>query len=433
MHGDERYLYYTTGQAHQWPGGKTYRVNKADGTEELFFGQGGGDMIYVEGDYVYVSQSHGLPTQIWKINKHTAEVVWTWTGYGACYGYGVGKYGLYGRGASRGYSYVWKENGTVKWTSTGLTRYPDFALPDLKNDLYVETGLWSPNTIQRVSKADGSIIWQKKGPTEEMGEVTQPVDITDDVIWVAWYKGEYPNQYFYALATWDRDTGALIEAFPEKPYSRIWHLGPEGSLIFNYSDETGNALVWNYEISKLSKINSQTWEVYWTTDLGWPLHYAPHRLFIDGEHIYLRDFDDPTMVYQYLWRAPAGASADLVRRGAWPEHRHFVLSKDGDLSVDDRHGTPGFQTLYGLVKNTGNTTLPAGTYKIVWNITTETGYVKTVETFGTITLPPGELTELTYDVPAEELPPDKYYVKAYASYYGVKGEKTKTFTFTVVP
>jgi len=130
---------------------------------------------------------------------------------------------------------------------------------------------------------------------------------------------------------------------------------------------------------------------------------------------------------------PPGASADLIRRAAWPEHRHFVLSKDGDPSVEDRHGTSGNQTLYGLVENTGNVTLPAGTYKVVWNITTEIGYVIFVETIGTIPLQPGEITQLTYDVPAEELPLGKYYVKAQAYYYGTKGEKTKTFSFTVVP
>jgi hypothetical protein len=77
--------------------------------------------------------------------------------------------------------------------------------------------------------------------------------------------------------------------------------------------------------------------------------------------------------------------------------------------------------------------LPARTYKIVWNITSESGYVKTVETFGTVALGPGELTELTYDVSAQDLPSDKYHVEARCYYNGKKGERTKTFTFTVVP
>jgi parallel beta-helix repeat protein len=134
------------------------------------------------------------------------------------------------------------------------------------------------------------------------------------------------------------------------------------------------------------------------------------------------------------WGMPSGMSANLVRRKAWPEHRHFVLSKDGNQTVEDRHGTPGYQTLYGIVENTGNITLPAGTYKVLWNITTETGYVKSVKTFGAVDLAPGELTTLTYDVPAQDLPPDKYYVKAQCYYYyAVEGERTKTFIFTVVP
>lgn len=46
-----------------WLCGKTYRVNKADGTEELFFNQGG-DMVYVEGDYVYITISWASHTDM---------------------------------------------------------------------------------------------------------------------------------------------------------------------------------------------------------------------------------------------------------------------------------------------------------------------------------------------------------------------------------
>jgi hypothetical protein len=302
MHGDKDYLYYTDAVAHRT--GKLYRVNKADGSEELFFNVGG-DMIFVEGDYLYVSESIGLSTNIWKLDKRTAEIIWHWRGYGSSYGYGVGKYGVYGRGAWRGNSFIWKENGTVKWTSDGITRYPDQVLPDLKNDVVIETGLWSTNTIQRVSKVDGSLIWRRRGPTEDMGEATRAVDITDDVIWVEVHKGTYPNQFFYALGKWDRETGETLEIFPELPYRFIAHVGPEGSLTFDFPDERGNALVWE-DPKFLRKVNTLTWEVYWTTDLGPPLIYCSEwRPFIDGNYIYLVDWDDPTIIYQFLWRAPA--------------------------------------------------------------------------------------------------------------------------------
>ena len=133
------------------------------------------------------------------------------------------------------------------------------------------------------------------------------------------------------------------------------------------------------------------------------------------------------------WGVPLGMSADLVRREAWPEHHRFVLSRDGDPSVDDRHGTPGNQTLYGIVKNTGNVAIPAGTYKVVWNISSSTGSSRIVETVGSIDLAPGEITVLTYDVPAIDLAPGKYYVEARCYYYAVEGEKVKMFSFTVAP
>lgn len=131
---------------------------------------------------------------------------------------------------------------------------------------------------------------------------------------------------------------------------------------------------------------------------------------------------------------PTGAFANLVQRKAWPEHHHFVLSKDGDPAIDDRHGTPGYQTLYGMVKNTGNVTIPAEMYKVVWMITDSIGSsVHTLETVGTVDLTPGDITVLAYGVPAANLTPGKYYVEAQCYYYWIAGETAKTFGFIVVP
>ncbi len=130
---------------------------------------------------------------------------------------------------------------------------------------------------------------------------------------------------------------------------------------------------------------------------------------------------------------PPGLSADLVRRASWPEHHRFVLSKDGDPSIDDKHGTPGYQTLYGMVKNSGNITIPAGTYKVVWNISDSIGSTSIVEMVGTLDLVPGEIRVLTYNVSSWDLALGKYYVKARCyCYYTMKGEKIKSYSFIVV-
>jgi parallel beta-helix repeat protein len=304
MHGDENYIYYTA------ENGGTYRINKITGVEE-FFSQYGHDLIWVEGNYVYVGEGYELSgsstNDIYKYDKN-GNIIWhvhpTYEGPwgGATFQFGVGKYYIYAVAGPYAYGAISKEDGSIVWVSQGgVTRYPDMVIADLKNDVVIECGYWSPNTIQRISKVDGHIIWQRKGPTEEMGECTEPVDITDDAIWIRWYKGEYPNHYFYALAKWDRNTGALIQAFPELPYGMMWHVGPEGSLTFDYPYEAGNALVWNYQTNELCKVNTNTWEIYWSTDIGYPMEYCAERLFIDKEFIYLGDKYNPRIIYQYQW------------------------------------------------------------------------------------------------------------------------------------
>lgn len=126
---------------------------------------------------------------------------------------------------------------------------------------------------------------------------------------------------------------------------------------------------------------------------------------------------------------------DLVRKSAWPEHHHYVVSKE---KLEDRHGTPGFQTLYGKVGNLGTATT---TVKVVFTIQDQDGlWTTTVET-GEATIVPGENTVVSYDLdPETEFPtiPGKYYVSAQCSYQDetdawVLGEKLKSFSFAVVP
>lgn len=123
---------------------------------------------------------------------------------------------------------------------------------------------------------------------------------------------------------------------------------------------------------------------------------------------------------EHLARAAPPGPVNLVGRKAWVEHSHFLMSKAKDEN----------QTLYGLVKNTGNTTINAGQYKVVWTLTTPRGMIS-YETIGTVDLAPKEITTLTYNIPASELSIGKYYVEAKGYYYGIAEETTKTFTFKV--
>ncbi|RLI46258.1 hypothetical protein DRO69_03495 [Candidatus Bathyarchaeota archaeon] len=56
--------------------------------------------------------------------------------------------------------------------------------------------------------------------------------------------------------------------------------------------------------------------------------------------------------YQGLEQVPVGA--DLVGRKGWAEHHRFRLSKDGDESIADSHGSPGVMTFYAKIKNVGD-------------------------------------------------------------------------------
>ena len=123
-------------------------------------------------------------------------------------------------------------------------------------------------------------------------------------------------------------------------------------------------------------------------------------------------------------------SADLAGHSAWPEHHHFVVSKDED----------GFNTLYGKVRSlgpTGSVYLKVGFTEMPDVLTPGEFYSAPTATRiapGTIVDPP-----LTADF-GPLTPPEagKYAVtaKAYMSYggtYWYPGIDLKTFSFAVVP
>jgi hypothetical protein len=116
-------------------------------------------------------------------------------------------------------------------------------------------------------------------------------------------------------------------------------------------------------------------------------------------------------------------SADVLGRSAWPEHHHFVVSKDD-----------GYQTLYAKVKNLGTNDLYV---KVMFDIMRDDAFVITIES-GAVVVPPETTVEFTADLPLTVADAGKYYATATAwySFYGInfaQGAKNKTFSFAVVP
>lgn len=120
-----------------------------------------------------------------------------------------------------------------------------------------------------------------------------------------------------------------------------------------------------------------------------------------------------------------GARANLLRRSAWPEHHHFVVSKDED----------GNQTLNAKAQNLGPLDLHV---MVVFDIVRDDTFFATVSSDEAL-VTPGTIVELTADFgPLSPSDAGKYYVTARAWYswsgtYWAAGDKVKTFSFAVVP
>ena len=123
------------------------------------------------------------------------------------------------------------------------------------------------------------------------------------------------------------------------------------------------------------------------------------------------------------------AKANLVRRSAWPEHHHYVVHKD-----EDYDGTWANQTLNAKVKNLGPIDLYVyATFEIV----RDDGFVATVNT-EVVLVGPNTIVNLSGDFTVNSTHAGKYAVTAKAMYswtgsYFTQGEKTKSFSFAVVP
>lgn len=123
------------------------------------------------------------------------------------------------------------------------------------------------------------------------------------------------------------------------------------------------------------------------------------------------------------------ARADLVRRSAWPEHHHFVISKDEDFN-----GTHSNQTLYAKVKNLGPTDLYV---YATFDIIRDDGYTVTVAT-DVVVVAPDTIVDLSGNFTVNSTFAGKYAVTAkamysWSGYYFAKGEKLKSFSFAVIP
>lgn len=126
------------------------------------------------------------------------------------------------------------------------------------------------------------------------------------------------------------------------------------------------------------------------------------------------------------------AKANVVRRSAWPEHRHFVVHKDEDYNATTDEAK---QTLTAKVKNLAST---HDLYVYVhFEIVRDDGYVASANT-ETVLIGPEVILELSTDFTVNSTDAGKYAVaaKAYYSWTGThftQGDKVKTFSFAVVP
>jgi len=120
----------------------------------------------------------------------------------------------------------------------------------------------------------------------------------------------------------------------------------------------------------------------------------------------------------------ATRQVNLVGKSAWPEHHHWVMSKDPD------------QELFGKAAGIGS----VGTFAYVkFTVHNEDGIWQATFVTETVLITPGEKRNLSVAVtPAQLVGPGKYYVSAQAWYDDgtgtfVAGTKIKTFTFAAVP
>jgi hypothetical protein len=155
-------------------------------------------------------------------------------------------------------------------------------------------------------------------------------------------------------------------------------------------------------------------------------------LYMDANKIW-NTVDTIDGEYRGMEMIPVGAT--LVGHKAWPEHNHFDRSKSGDPLVPDSHGTPGIQTLYAKVKNTGDVTI---TVRALWRLM-KGGIVEPMIVSNETVLDPGDIVILQGNAREFSAADDgKWTVEGKCEYYNpysqvwAPGETTKTTKFVVV-
>lgn len=119
------------------------------------------------------------------------------------------------------------------------------------------------------------------------------------------------------------------------------------------------------------------------------------------------------------------AEADLVKKKAWPEHRHFDVSKDEDA----------YQNLTGKVKNLGPIDLKV---YVEFDLVRDDGYIAVVQTSVVVVSAGTEVDLVAMFGPLMGLDLGKYAVVAtcwysYTGTYWTQGDHRKAFSFTLVP
>lgn len=158
-----------------------------------------------------------------------------------------------------------------------------------------------------------------------------------------------------------------------------------------------------------------------------PITYAFTATMTPGTYAYICDYHASKQFGRFIVGTPPTptAKADLVRRSAWPELHHFVISRDAD----------GFQSFFGKVRNLGTVDTVV---RVDFDVHDATGaHIDTVST-GTMLLAPGQMTEPPLSgnwVPVL----GKFMVEARAWFDSdgngtpdTAGAKIKTFSFAVV-
>lgn len=254
----------------------------------------GKELIWIERNYGFTGEEYPSPnTCLWKFNKFTGNTIWRVVNDDWSFGFGVGSDAIYVANGLSGVRKVRKRDGKIIWENVPIGRYCDDVLVDRFRNNVIAVGYWEPTEIARLNPANGRKIWTRPLPAE----VSWVTDITKSEVWVH-------NSARQRLEKWSIKDGRTLATYYDKPYYRLFHLGPEGFLTNLYPDEAGNALAFKTD-GALCKIKVSTWEVYWEAR-G---HFEPelissydHFRFIDSEYVYLRDSTIPSRIYRFKWR-----------------------------------------------------------------------------------------------------------------------------------